>query len=49
MSCEIPSVAQIQKAYIQRLVEDVRKEPEQVEQKKEVERVQEKNRIDRLV
>ena len=49
MSCEISSVAQIRKAYLQRPVEDVRREPEQVEQKKEVERVQEKNRIDRLV
>ena len=49
MSCEISSVAQIRKAYLQRPVEDGRREPEQVEQKKEVEQVQKNNRIDRLV
>ena len=49
MSCEISSVAQIRKAYLQRPVEDVRREPEQVEQKKEVEQVQKNTRIDRLV
>ena len=49
MSCEISSVAQIRKAYLQRPVEDVRREPEQVEQKKEVEQGQKNNRIDRLV
>ena len=47
MSCEISSVAQIRKAYLQRPVEDVRREPEQVEQKKEVEQVQKNNRIER--
>ena len=49
MTSEISSVTRIREAYLQRLIEDIRKEPEQVEQKKEVKQVQKNNRIDRLV
>ena len=49
MNNEISSVARIREAYLERLVKDIRKEPEQIEQKKEVKQVQKDNQVDKLV